>query len=231
MIEVIDARKRYWRRHVLKGASFTVEKGRITCLVGLNGSGKSTLLKAIMGLVPLTDGDVRIDGQAIDTVARYERISFIPDHLIMPSSMRLSEAMQFMQDFYPHTWDQSRADELMRFFTLNRTDKIAALSKGTAAKFNLVLGLAQHTEFVLMDEPFSGIDLFSREQIAEVFTSELIEDRGVLLTTHEIGEMEHLIDKAILLKDGEIAMAFDTEQMRHSANKSIVDIMREVYRT
>lgn len=229
MIEVVQARKRYRRRNILNGASFTIEKGKITCLVGLNGSGKSTALKAIMGLVPLNGGYIHIDGVPLSPASN-EKAAFIPDHLIMPSPMKLAEAMQFMQDFYSNTWNPSRADELMRFFKLDYSEKIANLSKGTAAKFNLVLGLAQNTDYILMDEPFSGIDLFSREMIAEVFMSDLIEDRGVLITTHEIGEMEHLIDKAILLKDGVIHKEFEAEQMRQDENKSIVDVMREVYR-
>src|SRR5690606_7910032 len=104
------------------------------------------------------------------------------------------------------------------------------LSKGNAAKFNLVLGLSLNTPYVLMDEPFSGIDLFSREAIAEVFSHSWLEDRGVLITTHEIQEVEHLIDKVVLLKDGTVAKTFLSEDMRLAENKSIVDVMREVYR-
>ena len=92
--------------------------------------------------------------------------------------------------------------ELLRFFKLNETDKISSLSKGNTAKVNLMLGLAMDVDYLLMDEPFSGIDIFSREQIADVFTSHLIEDRGVIITTHEINDIEHLIDKVVLLDNG-----------------------------
>jgi len=228
MIEVIELSKRY-RRQVLKSVTFKVEKGQIACLAGLNGSGKSTVLKAIMGLVPADGGEVRIDGQPISRSVR-AKVSFIPDHLTMPVSLRMSEALQFMSDFYRDGWNGGRAEELMRFFRLDASERIANLSKGTAAKFNLVLGLAQNTDYVLMDEPFSGIDLFSREMIADVFSSELVENRGVLVTTHEIGEMEHLIDKVLLLKDGIIAKEFYCEQTRLEQGMSIVDVMREVYR-
>lgn len=227
MIEIIDIHKRYRGRSILNGVTFTAEKGQITCLIGNNGAGKSTILKAIMGLTPLKSGKIQIDGQSMNT-SMYENVSFIPDHLTMPLSMKLSEGLQFMKDFY-RNWNTSRADELLQFFNLDRTERIGNLSKGTAAKFNLVIGLAQDTQYVLMDEPFSGIDMFSRSMIAEVFSSHLIEDRGVLLTTHEIGEMEHLIDKAVLMKDGVIDRDFNCEQMRSEEGKSIVDVMREVY--
>jgi ABC-2 type transport system ATP-binding protein len=93
----------------------------------------------------------------------------------------------------------------------------------------MLLGLAQNADYLLMDEPFSGIDLFTREMITEVFTSELVEDRGVVLTTHEIGEMEHLIDKAVLLQDGKVSRSFYSEEMRSAEGKSVIDVMREVY--
>jgi len=227
MIELIGVRKRYRRKLVLDGVSFSAEKGNITCLVGLNGAGKSTLLKAIMGLTPIHSGRILIDGKSPD-ISTYEKVAFIADHLTMPPAMKLSEGLRFMADFY-ESWSAERAEELMRFFKLERGERIGNLSKGTAAKFNLVLGLAQEADYVLMDEPFSGIDLLSREMIADVFSSHLIEDRGVLLTTHEIADMEQLIDRAVILLNGKVAAAFDCEQKRSEEGKSIVDVMREVY--
>ncbi|WP_372660969.1 ABC transporter ATP-binding protein [Cohnella sp.] len=227
MIEVDGIYKRYRRRNVLNGVSFTAEKGRITCLIGTNGVGKSTVLKAIMGLTPIAKGTIRIDGQSLHP-ALYEKVAFVPDHLTMPSGMKLADTLQFMADFY-RSWNPGRADELMKYFRLDRSERVGNLSKGTAAKLNLVLGLAQDAGYVLMDEPFSGIDMFSRESITEVFSSELVEDRCVLLTTHEVSEMEHLIDKAVLLHDGVVSREFDCEQVRSDEGKSVIDIMREVY--
>ncbi|TVY01952.1 ABC transporter ATP-binding protein [Cohnella terricola] len=227
MIEVRNIRKRYRMRYVLQDVSFTAEKGQITCLIGMNGAGKSTILKAIMGLTPVKSGQILIDGQPLGKSV-YEKVAFVPDHLTMPLGMKLSEGLRFMADFYD-SWNPQRAEELIRFFKLDTKERIGNLSKGTAAKFNLVLGLAPNSEYVLMDEPFSGIDMFSREMIAEVFSSELIEERGVLLTTHEIGEMEHLIDRAVIMRDGKIGMDFDCEQVRSEEGKSVIDVMREVY--
>src|SRR5690625_2035917 len=119
---------------------------------------------------------------------------------------------------------------MLSFFKLNKEDKISNLSKGNTAKVNLLLGLALDVDYILMDEPFSGIDVFSREQITDVFTSHLIEDRGVLITTHEIDDVEHLIDKVVLLDDGIVYKEFNAEAVREEHGKSIVDVMREVYR-
>ncbi|WP_028562860.1 ABC transporter ATP-binding protein [Paenibacillus pinihumi] len=229
MIRVEHVHKRYGLRKVLNGISFTADKGQITCLIGINGAGKSTLLHAVMGLTPIHGGHITIDGEAPGKQV-YERIAFVPDHLTMPPGMRISESLRFMEDFYKG-WNMARAQELLQFFGLERTERLGNLSKGTTAKFSLMLGLGQDTDYILMDEPFSGIDMFSREKITEVFTSDLIEDRGVLFTTHEIAEMERLMDKAVLLQDGKIIRSFDCEVMRYEEGKSVRDVMREVYQS
>ncbi|CDQ41063.1 MULTISPECIES: ABC transporter ATP-binding protein [Virgibacillus] len=229
MIEVHNIIKKFGRKQVLKGVNFTAKKGEITCLIGINGVGKTTIMNAIMALTPINKGSIQIDGKAIkkDT---FDRITFIPDAITVLPHMTIEESMQFMRDYYK-SWNDQRALELLSFFKLNPDEKIASLSKGNTAKVNLLLGLALDVDYVLMDEPFSGIDMFSREQIANVFTSHLIEDRGVIITTHEINDIEHLIDKVILLDDGVVIKQFNTEEMREVEGKSVVDVMREVYQS
>jgi len=228
MIEVKNVHKKYGRKQVLKDLSFTAKKGGITCLIGINGVGKTTIMKAIMALTPINSGEILIDGEKIRKDS-FEKITFIPDTIAMLPQMRIDEAFTFMADFYK-SWNPQRAEELLQFFKLDPTEKIANLSKGSMAKVNMLLGLALDVDYLLMDEPFSGIDMFSREQIAEVFTSHLIEERGVILTTHEISDIEHLIDKAVLIDNGEVIMEFSVEEVRENEGKSVVDVMREVYR-
>lgn len=227
MIEVVEVVKKYGRKKVLNGVSFTAEKGQITCLIGINGVGKTTIMKAIMGLTTISSGSVLIDGEKLNKNT-YEKITYIPDAITMPQNMRIKDAFLFMSDFYD-CWNWDRAYEILAFFKLDEMDRIAELSKGNVAKVNLLLGLAMDVDYILMDEPFSGIDIFSREQIAEVFTNHLIEDRGVIITTHEIGDIEHLTDKVVMLGDGVILKEFNTEEVREQEGKSVVDVMREVY--
>ena len=228
VIEVKDITKKFGRKQVLRGVTFTAAKGEITCLIGINGVGKTTILNAIMALTPINSGQIFIDGAKINKKS-YEKITFIPDAITMLPQMTIGQSMQFMQDFY-ESWNQERATELLGFFKLKPEEKISSLSKGNTAKVNLLLGLALDVDYLLMDEPFSGIDIFSREQIAEVFTSHLVEDRGVIITTHEINDIEHLIDQVILLDDGIVVKAFNSEEVRENEGKSVVDVMREVYK-
>ncbi|ALC90645.1 multidrug ABC transporter ATP-binding protein [Bacillus sp. FJAT-18017] len=228
MISVQNVVKKYKRKTVLDGVSFTANKGEITCLIGINGVGKTTTLKAIMGLTPINSGQILLDDEKLSKDS-YEKITFIPDAITMPPQMTIQDSIVFMEDFYK-SWNNDRAADLLNFFRLKREMRIGDLSKGNTAKVNLLLGLALDVDYVLMDEPFSGIDIFSREQIAEVFTSHLIEGRGVIITTHEINDIEHLIDKAVLIDDGKVHKEFGAEDIRLREGKSVIDVMREVYR-
>lgn len=228
MIEVKNISKSYGRKQVLNGVSFTAKKGEITCLIGVNGVGKTTILNAIMNLTPIDSGEILIDKKKINKNS-YEKIAYIPDTITMLPQMRIRDAFDFMADFY-QSWNEKRAEQLLTFFRLQKNVRITNLSKGNKAKMNLILGLALDVDYLLMDEPFSGIDIFSREQITDVFTTHLIEDRGVIVTTHEIDEIEHLVDHVVLLDSGIVLKQFNAEQMREEEGKSIVDVMREAFR-
>lgn len=227
MIKINQVSYAYAKKQVLNNISFEIPRGEITCLVGLNGSGKTTLMNLIMRLLPWQSGDITIDGKVIcpDSL---DRLSYVPDQIIVLNSMTVQESLAMMQRYYS-TYNPRRTSELLEFFRLKREDKIGSLSKGNVAKMNLLLGLTLDTDYLIMDEPFSGIDALAREQILQVFTSNLMEQRGVLISTHEVNEIESLIDNVVILKDGEIVENFKAEERREEQGQSILDVMREVY--
>lgn len=227
MIEVKNLAKKYGKKYAVQDVSFEVKKGEITCLLGVNGAGKSTILRSIMHLSPYNAGEITIDQMKFHP-KQYEKITFVPDKSTMPIHISIAQAFEFMAKFYDN-WIPEKANRLLDFFQLNPKETFKNLSAGNCAKANLILGLSLKSDYIVLDEPFSGIDIFSREQIISAFTDELLEGQGVLLTTHEIQEIENLVDHVILLNKGKVAKDFYAEQVRQETGQSVVDIMREVY--
>lgn len=227
MLSINHVNYRYGKKQVLQDVSFEVAPGEITSIVGMNGSGKTTLMNLIMKLLPMQKGSIELDGHPV-TENDFNRISYVPDQIIIPRNFTVQEALDFMNRYYD-CFNPQRASELLDYFHLKRLDKISSLSKGNTAKLNILLGLCLDTDYIIMDEPFSGIDALARERILQVFTSQLVDNRGVLIATHEIQEVENLLDKVVLLRDGMIIDTFNPETKRYEEGKSILDIMREVY--
>src|SRR5690625_7481938 len=125
-----------------------------------------------MALTPMDSGEILIDGKKL-TKNSYEKITFIPDAITMLTSMKIAEAFGFMKDFYK-TWNEDRADEILRFFRLQKDERIGDLSKGNTAKVNLLSRLQLHVVYVLMDEPFSAIDASRRAQLPHILPSHLV---------------------------------------------------------
>lgn len=229
MLEIKHISKKFEGKEVLRDVSFSIRPGEVTCLIGENGSGKTTIMNMLMKLIPNESGEFLIDNEPV-SFADFNRISYIPDQIIVLKKMTIQEALDFMATYYT-SFNAKRADEMIEFFRLNRLDRIGSLSKGNVAKVNLLLGLALDSDYVLMDEPFSGIDLLTREEITSVFTTKMMEGRGVLISTHEISDIEMLIDKVVMLRDGFVVKEFYPEDVRFEEGQSIVDMMREVYRS
>ncbi len=228
MIEIEKVNKFYGAKKILEDVSFSIKPGEITALIGENGSGKTSLMNGLMKLTPVASGQFLIDGKPID-FNDFNRISYIPDTIIVVKEMTIQEALDYMATYYD-TYDPVLAKDLVTFFNLNPDEKISHLSKGNTAKVNLLLGLTLNSDYLIMDEPFSGVDIFTREEITNVFTSKLMAGRGVLISTHEINEIETLVDRVVMLKDRRIIQDFYTEDLRLEEGKSITDKMWEVYR-
>lgn len=229
MIEIKNVVKKYGKLKALDDVSVNIEEGKITCILGINGVGKSTLLKSIMGLIPINSGEILIDGEKIGEET-YNKISMIPDVNIHYRKMNIEEIFNFMEIFYKN-WDMDKAYSMLDYFKLSKEKKISELSKGNIARVKLIIGFAQNSKYLLLDEPFSGIDLFTREDFIGAITGEFLEEgSSIILTTHEIEEIEHIADNVILIDSGKVVKVFSAEEEREKFGNSIVDVMREVYK-
>ena len=232
MIEVQNISKTYGKKknifQALKNVSFNIEKGKITALLGINGVGKSTMLKAIAGLINIDSGEIRIDGEKINEKV-YNKLAFVPDVQSHFSNTTIKETFEFMEIFYSK-WNKEKSKEMMDIFKLDEDEIIDNLSKGNIARVKLILGFCQDPEYILLDEPFTGIDLFKREEFIGVIAQYMEENQAIIITTHEIVEIESLVDEVVILDEGQIITSFNAEELREREGKSILDKMREVYK-
>ena len=227
MIEVKRVKKRYKKINALDDVSFNIEEGKITCILGINGVGKSTILKSIAGLVKPNSGEILIDGEKVSQKT-YNKLAFVPDIDIHFNHFNIKETFEFMKVFYKN-WDEKRAYEMLEMFCLKDDQMISKLSKGNKARVKIIIGFAQRAKYTLLDEPFSGIDIFKREEFIKAILTFMEDDESIVITTHEIDEIEQIVDDVIIINNGKVANIFNAEEMRLNEGKSIVDKMREVY--
>lgn len=228
MIEVKNVSKRYRKVKALNDISFTIEEGKITCILGINGVGKSTILKAISGLVRLDSGEILIDGEKL-THNTYNKLAFVPDIDIHFPQMTIKESFEFMKDFYKN-WNEEKAYEMLKMFDLTDDRRICKLSKGNKARVKIILGFAQDAKYILLDEPFSGIDIFKREEFIGIMAKYMNDEQSIVITTHEIAEIQMIVDDVILINNGKLVEKFNAEELRENEGMSIIDKMREVYK-
>lgn len=228
MIEFKGVSKSFGRTRALDTVDITFATGRITGLFGPNGAGKSTSLKLITGLNRPDQGEVMLDGRSpMDSKVD---IAYLPeiDHLY--PWMTIRQAASFVSDFYGD-WDQDRYKDLLGFLGLDEEMKIGKISKGQRAKTKLLLCTARRSRYLLLDEPLSGIDILTREQIIQTLIRDFREgEQSIIISTHEIAEIEGLVDEVIFLDRGRVRLQGDAEELREERGMSLVDIMKEAFR-
>lgn len=227
MLELQNVTKRYGKKTVLDNVSIQFKKGEITCLLGLNGVGKSTTMKAIMRLVPISKGKILVDGEPI-TQQNINKMAYIPDIPIHDLGWTIPQNLSFAQVFYKN-FNLEKAERMLKFFKVPTDKKLKELSKGNLARFNIIVGMCQDAPYLLLDEPFSGIDVFTRQSFINLLKSEFLEDgQTVIITTHEIDEIQDIADHIVLLEEGQVFASLSKEEAQNEG-LSIVDKMRTLY--
>lgn len=228
MIRLTNVTKKYMHRTALKDISLTVPTGKIMGIVGGNGSGKSTLLRLMSGLAQPTSGSVTVNGETAGRktgkIVSYssELGSFYPQFTVR-EAIRF-QASQFV-DF-----NLAKAEEIMRLLRLDPQMKIKALSKGTRGRLQIALTLAREAPYILMDEPLSGLDPMVRESIVKGMISYIdLRFQTLIMTSHEVAEIETLIDGFIALQDGSLLRMADVEELHETESLRIEDWMKKAY--
>lgn len=225
MIEVKHISKKYKDKQAIYDCSLTIPKGQIIGLFGSNGAGKTTLMKCIMGYLTF-EGEVTLDGEKIDR-HNISRLSFATgDHSFFPS-VTADDHKEFYKMHFPD-FNEKRYEALMEFFELPTIKKISEFSLGQQNQFEVVLAISQGAEYVFMDEPFGGNDVFNREDFYEVLISVLNENETVIISTHLIEEIADYITRAVLIRKGRIIDDLSVAEIEASG-KTLVEIVKEKY--
>jgi ABC-2 type transport system ATP-binding protein len=219
--------KRYFAKRAVDQVNLELTGGHIYALLGPNGSGKSTLMKLLSGLVKKSEGSISVDGKQLDWRAR-EDISYTPTEPFFYSYMKVSDVAAYYDDFFKD-FDRARFYDLIKDMELTPDMKVRSLSSGMLAKVKIAAAMARRSKLILLDEPFNGIDLLSRDALAKTIIGEMSEGSSLVISSHMVEELESLVDTAIFMKNGRIAEMSDVEGLRIKENKSIADKYREIY--
>ncbi len=211
----------------LKEISFEVSQGRVVGVLGQNGSGKSTLFRIVAGLTFASEGEVLIDGKP-PGVETKRLTAYMPELDPFYSWMTVSDVLDFVSGFYD-TWDFERAHTLVDFLELPVDRQVSALSRGQRGRLKVVTAFSWMSELILMDEPLGGIDQPSRRKMLDaLFNRFRRPNQTVLISTHLVDEVEPFLDDVIYIRDGEITLAGEAEQLRTERNGSLSEIFEEV---
>lgn len=197
--------KKHGKKVGLLDTSFTVPKGQIVGILGENGAGKTTLLRTMIGLLYRQSGEALFDGQPAGQML--ERISYITGEGSYFPGLTVGEYGRYLEDLHP-AFDPRRYNEFLKYFSLAEEDKIERLSTGQKARVELAAGFAKRVDYYLMDEPFLGKDVFTRRDFIKLMSATLHGEETILLSTHYLEDVEHFLDRAIVVHEGVVADDF-----------------------
>lgn len=207
LVEAQNVSKRYGRVQAVDNVSFSVEEGRILGLFGPNGAGKTTLLKALLGL---TDCDGQLSVLGLDPFRQRKEllnnICYIADVAVLPRWMRVSRLLDFVEATHPR-FSRKSAEELLSRTSVRKDAKVRELSKGMVTQLHLSLITAIDARLLILDEPTLGLDiLFRKEFYGNLLAEYFDEQRTILITTHQVEEIENILTDIMFIHNGRILL-------------------------
>jgi ABC-2 type transport system ATP-binding protein len=194
--------------------SFEIERGRILGLIGPNGAGKTTLLKALLGLTDC-EGDLSVLG--LDPFRQRKKlmqnICFIADVAVLPRWIKVSQVLDYVEAIHPN-FSRKRAEELLKQTKIKKGSKVKELSKGMVTQLHLSIIMAIDAKLLVLDEPTLGLDiLFRKEFYANLLNDYFDEERTILITTHQVEEIENLLTDIMFINDGKLLLDSSMEAL------------------
>jgi ABC-2 type transport system ATP-binding protein len=200
-------RKAYKDKLALDGTSFEIPTGRIVGLIGPNGAGKTTALKAILGLIPF-EGELKVLGRDPRTQRDelMNDVCFIADVAVLPRWIKVREAIEFVAGVHPR-FDRARCERFLAHTQLKPESRVRELSKGMIVQLHLALVMAIDARLLVLDEPTLGLDILYRKQFYQRLLEDYFdEDKTILITTHQVEEVEHILTDVMFIRDGKVVL-------------------------
>lgn len=219
-MEIKNLNKRINHNVVLKDISFTLDKGEIAGLIGRNGTGKTTLFRLIANHYSLDSGDILIHQQSIyEDVTLKERVFFLDDQYNVLSNQTPKSLETFYKELYT-AFDSEKYYSLLKKHHLETDRKVKHFSKGIQALYKMILAFSTNADFYIFDEPFDGLDMIVKKRVIQLLLNEVnINQCGILISSHNLLELENIIDKALVLQDQTISKEYVLENIRESIKK------------
>lgn len=219
--------KAYGPNKALDNFTAAFSGGRITGLLGPNGSGKTTLMKMIAGLVSPTAGEIAFDGEKIGPSTK-RRIAYMPTEAYFYNYMSALDAGRYYRDFF----DDFSMERYLRALEEEHLDpkaKIRTMSSGMVAKVKLALTFARDSKLIMLDEPLNGIDIIARERTLALIGEHHTPERSLIVSSHLVDELEAMIDDAVFMQNGVVALAGSAARIREQYGVGIVEMYRRIY--
>ena len=219
--------KRFGKVRALRGVSLTVEEGSATALIGANGAGKSTLIRTLMNLHTPTAGSATVLGVDSRKLSPRElaQIGYVAESQEMPSQFTVGGYVEYLRPFYP-TWDRDLEASLLARLRLSQDSAIAALSHGMRMKMGLLCALPFHPKLLVLDEPLSGLDPMSRDDLIESLLNNA-EGVTILISSQEVNEIEGLATHVAMLDQGKLLLNEPAEALVSRFREVRVTLDRE----
>jgi len=224
ILAIKNLSKSFGKKMVLENFNLIMEKGKVYGLLGINGEGKTTLIRMIMGVIPPDDGEIFFKNKKISfrDDSYKKEIGFIAEESIFYSWMSIKELLSFNASFYPK-WNTRKANAYLEKFSLDPKTRIRHLSRGMKLKLGLIVTLASEPEFLILDDPTSGLDVPTRHDFLKEIIKELSEaGTTILFSTHIVHEIEVIIDNLGILKFGNLILDEDFHELKNSVKRVLL---------
>ena len=224
MIEIENLSFGYSRKKLLyKNLNLKLSAGNIYGLLGRNGAGKSTLLKNIIGLLFPTSGSISVNGfvPGKRLPSFLETIYFIPEEVYVPA-VTVGKYINLFSPFYP-LFNKEQLGNYLEMLDVVTDKKLNTLSFGQQKKFIIAFALACNTRLLLLDEPTNGLDIPSKKRFRKLIASVMNDDRMIFISTHQIRDLDNMIDQVIIIDDGDLLVNASVADIGEKLSFKIVD--------